>query len=126
MSNSENYRGIMMLAVAYTIVANILLTRFKPIKGIAQLDHECQNGFKWMRGCLDSISIYKKEIIKKRAKHGLETWLLLINLVKSIDRVPRELLRDVMLRQGVPPKLVFFIKALHNTVKKSVSTELNR
>ena len=31
LSNPGNYRGIMMLEVAYTIIANILLTRLKPI-----------------------------------------------------------------------------------------------
>ncbi len=46
----------MMLEVAYKIVANIHLTnRLKPIKESVQLDHESQNGFRRMRGCLDSI-----------------------------------------------------------------------
>ena len=40
LSNPANYRGIMMLEVAYKIVAYILLTRLKPIKEGGQLDHE--------------------------------------------------------------------------------------
>jgi hypothetical protein len=116
LSNPNNYRGIMMLEVAYKIVANILLTRLKPIKESIQLDHESQNGFRRMRGCLDSIFTLK-QLIKKRAEHGLETWLLLIDLVKAFDRVPRELLWEVMLKQGVPPKLVSLLKALHKSVK---------
>ena len=51
LSNPGNYRGIMMLEVAYKIVANILHTRLKHIKDSVQLDHECQNGFRWKRGC---------------------------------------------------------------------------
>jgi hypothetical protein len=116
LSNPGNYRGIMMLEVAYKIVANILLTKLKPIKESVQLDHECQNGFRKLRGCVDSIFTLK-QLIRKRAEHGLETWLLLIDLVKAFDRVPRELLWDVMLKQGVPPKLISLLKALHNTVK---------
>ena len=116
LSNPCNYRGIMMLEVAYTIVANILLTRLKPIKKSVQLDHECQNDFRKMRGCVDSIFTLK-QLIRKHAEHGLETWLLFIDLVKAFDRVPRELLWDVMLKQGVPPKLVSLLNALHSTIK---------
>ena len=42
---------------------------------------------------------------------------MLIDLVKAFDRVPRELLWRVMLKQGVPPKIVSLLKALHATVK---------
>ncbi len=41
LSNPEIYRGIMMLEVAYKIVADILLTVLKPIKESVQLDPEC-------------------------------------------------------------------------------------
>ena len=46
LSNPRNYRGIMMLEVAYKIIANILLTKLKLIKESVQLDHECQNDFR--------------------------------------------------------------------------------
>ena len=62
----------MMLEVAYKIVAKILLTRLKPVKESVQLDHKCQNGFRWKRGCMDSIFTLK-QLINKRAKYGLET-----------------------------------------------------
>ncbi len=91
LSNPGNYRGIMMLEVAYKVVANILLTRLKPMKESVQLDHECQHGFRKMRGCVDYIFTLN-QLIKKLGEHGLETWLLLIGLVKAFDKVPRELL----------------------------------
>jgi hypothetical protein len=116
LSNPWNYRDIMMIENAYKIIANILLTRLKPIKESVQLDHECQNGFRWKRDCMDSIFTLK-QLINKRANHGLETWLLLIDLVKAFDRVPRELLWEIMTKQGVPIKLVSLLKALHKTVK---------
>jgi hypothetical protein len=53
-------RGIMMLEVKYKIVANMLLTRPKPInKESVQLDHEIETGSPRMRGCLDSIFTLK-------------------------------------------------------------------
>ena len=56
-------------------------------------------------------------LAKKRREHGLETWILFLDLVKAFDRVPLELLWSVMLRKGVPPKIVTLLKALHATVK---------
>ena len=89
LSNPANYRGIMMLEVAYKIVAYILLTRLKPIKEGGQLEPQC--GFMAGRGRFDGIFTLR-QMIKKRHEHGLGTWLLLIDLVKAFDRVPRELL----------------------------------
>ena len=40
-----------------------------------------------------------------------------MDLVKAFDSVPLELLWRVMLRKGVPPKIVTLLKALHATVK---------
>ena len=42
---------------------------------------------------------------------------MLIDLVKAFDRVPRELLWLVMEKQGVPPKLISLLRALHESVK---------
>ena len=62
-------------------------------------------------------------MIKKRSEHGLPTWLLLIDLVKAFDRVPRELLWEVLTKQGVPPKLVSLLRSLHKIVKVKFDNE---
>ena len=41
------------------------------------------------RGCTDGIFTVKMAI-KKRREHGLETWIMFLDLVKAFDRVPRE------------------------------------
>jgi hypothetical protein len=74
LNNPGNYRGCMMLEVAYKNVVNILLNRLKPIEESVQLNHECQNGLRLKRGCVDYI-FYFIQLTIKRAKHGLETWL---------------------------------------------------
>ena len=113
LSQAGNYRGIMMLEVAYKIVANLLHARLEPI--MEKLDHEAQCGFRRWRGCSDAIFTVR-QLLSKRREHGLETWVLFIDLVKAFDRVPRELLWKVLLRYGVPPKLVELLVALHASV----------
>ena len=113
LSQTGNYRGIMMLELAYKIVANLLHARLEPI--VEKLDHEAQCGFRRWRGCSDAIFTVR-QLLSKRREHGLETWVLFIDLVKAFDRVPRELLWKVMLRYGVPPKLVELLIALHASV----------
>ena len=115
LSKPGNYRGIMMLEVFYKIVGNIILSRLQPIKE-DHLDHENQNGFRPRRGCFDSIFTVK-QVMKKRREHSCETWILLIDLVKAFDRVPRELLWLTMGKQGVPPKLIQLLRMLHENVK---------
>jgi len=61
--------------------------------------------------------------IKKRREHGLETWVLLLDLVEAFDRVPRTLLWQVMRRLGVHDKIVRLLEALHSTVNVKFSVE---
>eukprot|EP00966_Prymnesium_polylepis_P107512 2488683-Prymnesium_polylepis.1 len=110
LSDPGNYRGIMMLEVAYKILANLLHARLEPI--MESLDHESQCGFRRRRGCSDAIFTIQ-ELIAKRREHGLETWVLFIDLVKAFDRVPRELLWDVLRKYGVPVRIVDLLIALH-------------
>ena len=87
LSLPKNYRGIMLLEITYKIIANILHSRLLPIE--EQLDHEQQCGFRPNRGCIDAIFTIKSAI-KKRSEHGLESWVLFLDLVKAFDRVPRK------------------------------------
>ena len=108
-----NYRGIMLLEAAYKIVTILLLNRLRPIA--ETLDHEQQCGFRPRRGCDDAI-FTAKMAMKKRREHSQETWILFLDLVKAFDRVPRELLFELLGKFGVPPKLVRLLKALHQDV----------
>jgi hypothetical protein len=105
----------MILEVGYKIVGLVLLARLKPIKESTTLYNEFQYGVCCQRGTIDLIFTVK-QLLKKRSEHGLPTWLLLIDLVKVFARVPRELLWEVMLKQGVPRKLISLLRSLHNNV----------
>ena len=137
-SDPANYRGIMLLEVAYKIVANIVHMRLQVIlESRDHVDHEPQMGFRSGRGTSD-VSFALKQLIRKRREHGLETWIWLLDLVKAFDKVPRcakkkppaereraaeaasdteiGLLWRVLLKFGVPPKLVRVLMAMHQNV----------
>ena len=137
-SDPGNYRGIMLLEVAYKVMANILHLRLQPVlESPTHVDHESQCGFRTKRGTCDASSSIKT-LVKKRREHGLDTWILFIDLVKAFDRVPRcatkkppveteaaaeaasdveiGMLWRVLLKFGVPPKLVRMLISMHETV----------
>ena len=53
LSQPGNHRGIMLLEVAYKVIAIIILARLQPIE--EGLDHESQCGFRPGRGCSDAV-----------------------------------------------------------------------
>ena len=108
----------MLLETAYKIIAVILNSRLQIIEeGLAE-EHEGQCGFRTERGCTDA-NFTVKMAMKKRREHGLESWILFLDLVKAFDRVPRELLWAILQKLGIPPKLIRLLKSLHHrfTVK---------
>ena len=66
LSQPDNYRGIMLLEVAYKIIAKTVHSRLVPIA--KKLDHESQSGFRPGRGCADAIFTVKLAV-KKRREH---------------------------------------------------------
>ena len=110
LSDAGNHRGIMLLEVAYKIVAIILLYRVQPIE--EELDHESQCGFRPGRGCTDAVFTLK-QALRKRHEHGLSKWVFVMDLVKAFDRVPQELSWKILLKFGVPEKIVNLRKCLH-------------
>ena len=120
LSLTGNHRGIMLLEVSYKIVANILKMRLLPIE--EELDHESQCGFRPQRGCTDAVYTVKMAL-KKRREHGLESWVLFLDLVKAFDRVPRDMLWEVLKKFGVPAKVIDLIKSLHQRVKVKFSVD---
>ena len=119
-----NYRGIMMLEVAYKIISILLDERLEPI--CESLDHEAQCGFRRERGTSDALFTVR-QLIAKRREHGLETWILFIDLVKAFDRVPRELLWQVMIKYGVTILCIHVyvtIKIFNTKTKGTVKVKL--
>ena len=104
----------MLLETAYKIIANIIRSRLIPIS--ESIDHESQCGFRPGRSTIDSI-FSLKAVLKKRKEHGLETYVLFLDLVKAFDKVPRDTLWKVRSKFGVPSKLLNLIVALHTDIQ---------
>ena len=51
--------------------------------------------------------------LKKRRECGLESWVFFLDLVKDLDRVPREMLWKVLAKFSVPNKIISSLKVLH-------------
>ena len=122
LSQPGNYRGIVLLEVAYKVVARILASRLARLH--AELGDEQQHGFVKKRGCVDA-SFVLLQALRKRREHGLESWVLFLDLIKAFDSVPRPLLWLVLSRLGAPPKLVSVLRLLHteNEVRMAVGEE---
>ena len=104
----------MLLETAYKITAIILHDRLRPF--VEGLEHKAQCGFRPGRGCADGVFTVKL-VMKKRREHGLESWILFLDLVKAFDRVLRGMLWTVLELFGVPLKLIRLLKSLHANVQ---------
>ena len=118
--NLSNLRGIMLLDAASKILAMIINDRLQRL--LKEVGLEEQNGFSSGRGVADG-SFCIRQALKKRREHGLESWVLFVDLVKAFDSVPRDVLWAVLAKMGVPPHLIYVIKRMNVDLK--VTFDLN-
>ena len=85
----NNWRGIMLLDAASKLVSMIIANRLDRV--LKEEGLEAQNGFTGGRGCSDG-SFSLRQALKRRREHGLESWVLFVDLVKAFDSVPRDVL----------------------------------
>jgi exonuclease III len=116
----NNWRGIMLLDAASKVISMVVNSRLQRL--LKEVGIEEQNGFMGGRGCADG-SFCIRQALKKRREHGLESWVLFVDLVKAFDSVPRDVLFTVLAKFGVPPHLISVIKRMNTDLE--VTFELN-
>jgi hypothetical protein len=78
---------------------------------------ENSNGFRPGRGTIDSLFILT-QTLRKRKEHGnKESWVLLLDIKKAFDAVPRVYLWETMTKCGVPTKMIRVLKGLYKDMK---------
>ena len=85
----KKLRGIMLLGAFSKPVSMIIANRLDRV--LKEEGLEAQNGFTGGRGCSDG-SFSLRQALKRRREHGLESWVLFVDLVKAFDSVPRDVL----------------------------------
>jgi hypothetical protein len=110
LSACKNWRAICLIEVGSKIVSSIMVSRLQVVQEAEGLEAQC--GFRWRRGTTDGLfPLY--QALRKRKEHGLETFVLFLDLIKAFDSVPRDCLWAVLRKLGIPDHLVNLIKRLH-------------
>ena len=89
----NNYRGISLLSTSYKILSNKLLSKITPYANGIIGEYQC--GFRRNRSTVD---------------HILDVFQLFIDFEKAYDSIKRESLYDILIKFGVPKRLVRLIK----------------
>jgi hypothetical protein len=120
LANPSNWRPITLLEVIVKLAGALVADRLMVILDKRGLEEQC--GFMRSRGTSDG-SFSLKVALQKRREHGLDTWVLFVDLVKAFDSIDRQLLYDILLRFGVPKLLVDKVRMLHTNVSATFTIE---
>lgn len=116
-SQCNNYRGISLLCTASKVLSRILLNRLTPLSEL--LLPESQAGYRNDRGTVDMIFTIR-QIQEKCREQQRPLFLLFYDLIKAFDRVPRDILWQVLSRLGCPPRFVGIVIDLHKDMECQV------
>ena len=103
----NNYRGISLLSTSYKILSNILLSRMTPYANEIIGEYQC--GFRRNRSTVDHIFSIQ-QILEKKWEYNKGICQLFIDFEKAYDSIKRESLYDILIKFGVPKKLVRLMK----------------
>ena len=106
-TDCSNYRSISLLSTTYKIFCNILLSDLTPYAEEIIGDHQC--GFQCNRSTTDHIFCIR-QILEKKWEYNETVHQLLIDLKKVYDSFRREVLYNILIKCGIPMKLVRLIK----------------
>jgi hypothetical protein len=117
-TDCSNYRGISLQPPSYKILPNILLSRSIPYADEIIGDHQC--GLRRNRSTTDQI-FYIRQILEKKWEYNGTVHQLFIEFKKTYDSLRREALCNILIKFGIPRKLVGLIKMWLNETYSSVS-----
>jgi hypothetical protein len=103
----NNHRGIALKEMSAKVMSIIIAKRLQ--KGFREINPITQFGY---IGCQEVLHIIKRALLL-RHQHGIESYADFINLVKAFDTVNHKLMCQILIKYGLPPKLVATISKLY-------------
>ena len=94
------------------------------LRKIVKLD-EMQNGFMPRRGTIDAVFIVR-QLMEKYETAGRNLFMVFVDLEKTFDRVPREVIRCLLRRKEVLEREVKAIMEMYDNIKTSVNMDCMR
>ena len=118
LSLCDNWRGISLLDVVGKVLAKVIQQRLQTIVEEEVADSQC--GFRCNCGCNDMI-FRTRQLIKKAVERNTKAFLLFVDLRKAYDSVPREAMRMILSKYGIPGKLISTIRSCHDNMQAGIS-----
>jgi sorting nexin-29 len=103
----ENYRGIILLNVAYKILSSIILERLKEYSEEILGEYQC--GFRSQRRTTDQIFVVR-QILEKFYAHDTDPHLLFLDFKKAFDSINQKKLLESLVSFGIPKKMKRLVK----------------
>ena len=113
----DNWRGISLLSVPGKVFSRIIVNRI--IDHYESILDETQCGFRKQRGTVDMI-FTARQIQDKAREQVCNLYICFFDLKKAYDSVPRDALWPLLIRYGLPSKMVNIIRHLHSNMEASV------
>uniref|UniRef100_A0AAR2LJT3 Reverse transcriptase domain-containing protein n=1 Tax=Pygocentrus nattereri TaxID=42514 RepID=A0AAR2LJT3_PYGNA len=112
-----NYRSITLLSLPGKVYAKVLERRLRPIVE-PQIEEE-QCGFRPGRGTMDQLFTLS-QIVEGAWEFANPVYMCFVDLEKAYDRVPRDILWEVLWEYGVPGLLLRAIQSLYSRSESCV------
>ncbi|CAF3333272.1 unnamed protein product [Rotaria sp. Silwood2] len=113
----SNYRGITLLSLPGKVFARVLERRCRQIVEPQLQENQC--GFRAGRSTIDQIFTLQ-QIIEKSWEFAKPVYSLFIDLGKAYDRIPRDLLWNVLKEYGIQDHLLSAIQSLYKNCQSCV------
>jgi len=95
----ENYRGIILLNVTYTILSSVILERLKEYSEEISGEYQCD--FRPQRRTTDQLVVVR-QILEKFYAHDIDLHLLFVDFKKAFDSMNQKKLLESVASFGIP------------------------
>ncbi|KAK3535008.1 hypothetical protein QTP70_001967 [Hemibagrus guttatus] len=113
----SNYRGFTLLSLPGKVYSRVLERRVRPLVEPRIQEQQC--GFRPSRGTLDQLYTLHR-VLEGSWKFAQPVHMCFVDLEKAFDRVPRDILWEVLWEYGVHGPLLRAVRSLYNRSRSLV------